>query len=252
MSMVAELLGRIRGKRQERFQNVADEYEGCVLALASGESVDVDRLAELLDELDKSDSDLEVDVQNKQRRISAAAAIASARAIDAQLPGLRAKMKSLDDSLSAIIAEKRQPIRQLFDQIRALEQQTGALTNEIGVLRTVGVPQSIRQRQAALASRQAEYRELLDEYTSRTEIASSRLAQLKTNVTRLEGGLQNPHEFEDFTLKTMRSQLDEAQAEIPQREAYLRTWDAMKQRLDAMATEIAKESAAIEADLMQP
>jgi hypothetical protein len=57
MSLVAELLDSIRSKRQEKFSSVAAEYESYLNKLAAGKQVDVETLADLLDQLDKSDQE---------------------------------------------------------------------------------------------------------------------------------------------------------------------------------------------------
>jgi len=100
MSLIASLLEKIKTKRVEKFASVAEQYDVAILALAKGEEVDADHLATLLDELDRSDSDLESDVADKQRRIEARAELDRISQLSKDLPPKRAKIAKLQEELA--------------------------------------------------------------------------------------------------------------------------------------------------------
>jgi chromosome segregation ATPase len=251
MGVLDQLIGKIRGKRRERFASFIEQYESAVEQLAMGEQVDVDELAELLDSLDKSDDDLRGDVDRKQRRMEAASQLERRGEVQRLIPALEATVKRLDDELTEIINSKRPGIAEAWQQVRDAQNELAALDGCENVLRTVGVPSHILRRQQELKGKESELLGLRAEYRQRTDEVVRRISQLQTNERNLREILQGTS-FSDDKKKKLKPELDATIAELDQRRNALEIWDDLKAKIDVMAAEVATEHAEIERLILRP
>lgn len=69
---LAELIGKLRNKKQAAHRSTFSHYLDTVRQLARGEEVDADEAGHILEAAGKNENDLESDVATMQRRLAAA------------------------------------------------------------------------------------------------------------------------------------------------------------------------------------
>lgn len=115
MSTIQSVLDAIRGKRQEKHQSVQEQYVALLDDLARGKEVDVDTLAEILDSLDKSDADLQADIDRKQQRFI------DARNLE-ELHRLRKEYPTLEKEIADANAAMRDAIAKVQPRVNAARE----------------------------------------------------------------------------------------------------------------------------------
>jgi hypothetical protein len=250
MSVIGGLLDKIRGKRQERFTSTAEAYDSAVLALATGQEVDLDHLAGLLDELDKSDGDLEADIDNKQRRIEARAELDRISQLSKDLPPKRAKIAKLQEELASFIAAKKPVILALADEIKMLQLECDRASYIENELLSVGIPLALQNRKDALVKRQRTLSEKQDRYRDMTESSirtkdalTVRLANVKVDIAKSSASHHTENLQRDCT---------ELQRRIAQCESQIQAWQPLADEIAAEQSSISAEQQAINRELMNP
>jgi hypothetical protein len=250
MSVIGGLLERIRGKRAERFSSVAEQYDDAVHKLASGSEVDLDRLATLLDELDRSDSDLESDVEAKQRRIAARAELDRLSQLSKDLPPKQAKIAKLQEELSSFIAAKRPAIQTLADEIRMLQLECDRASYIENELLTIGVPLSIKQRKDAIAKRQRSLSEMQQRYADMTEQAIRNLDASKIRLSATEEKLSRA--TVEYDANAIRNEVEGLRKRIDTYQQQIQNWSPLKAEIEQEQSLIQSEQQAINRELMNP
>jgi len=250
VSIISTLLGTIKAKRQEKFASVAEQYDDCVGQLARGEQVDLDHLATLLDELDRSDSDLESDIEAKQRRIAARAELDRLSQLSKDLPPKRAKIAKLQEELASFIAAKKPVIQALADEIKMLQLEVDRAAYVENELLTIGIPMALQQRKDSLAKRQRTLSEKQDRYRDmtessvRTKIALTvRLANVQSDIAKNSASHHTENLQRDCT---------ELQRRIAQCESQIQAWQPLADEIAAEQSSISAEQQAINRALMSP
>jgi hypothetical protein len=250
MSVLTGLLERIRGKRAERFSSTAEAFDDCVHKLASGQEVDLDHLATLLDELDKSDSDLESDVADKQRRIEARLELDRLTELSKTLPAKKQTVAKLQQELADFIAKKRPAIEALNAEIKMLQLECDRAAYVESELLSVGIPLSIQQRKSELAKRQRALSEKQDRYRDMTESSvrtkdalTVRLANVKVDIAKSSASHHTENLQRDCT---------ELQRRIVQCESQIQAWQPLADEIAAEQSSISAEQQSINRELMNP
>lgn len=253
MSVISNLLGAIRSKRQAKFASVSEKYDSFVGQLAKGEQVNVDELADVLDELDKSDADLEQDIANKQRRMAAAVELERLRKIATEIPTLEATMKQLDDELSAIIAAKKPAIAAAVERLAAAQMEVVRIGTMESELLTYGVPVHIQQRKEALHARRKEFVDKLRGYESRISTPQQHTRRLRNRIEVLDQRITraaHANTKDDVSdLKAERKSLLET---YEQYQSQIDSLNPVKAALEQERRTIEAEEQAIHKLLMQP
>jgi hypothetical protein len=250
MSVITGLLERIRCMRQERFTSTSEAYDDCVRKLASGSGVDLDNLAGLLDELDKSDADLESDIEAKQRRIEARAELDRLSQLSKDLPPKRAKIAKLQEELASFIAAKKPVILALADEIKMLQLEVDRSSFIENELLNVGIPMALQQRKDLLARRQRTLSEKQDRYRDMVEASirtkdalTVRLANVKVDIAKSSASHHTENLQRDCT---------ELQRRIAQCESQIQAWQPLADEIAAEQSSISAEQQAINRELMTP
>ena len=250
MSVITGLLEAIRGKRQERFSSTAEQYDDLVGKLANGQEVDLDHLAGLLDELDKSDSDLESDIEAKQRRIEAAAELQRLAEVAKQIPVKEAELQKLNDEVTTYVAARKPKIQTLAEELKMLRLEVdrrGYLEHD---LQHIGVPLAIVQRQAAIKQRQTElfrkrqqYEDMTGQAKRNIDAARVRLADVNIKLSRAT----IPYDMDLIKqeVATLERRIDAYSGQI---QAWQPLADEIKQEHQALQNELQ----AINRELMSP
>jgi hypothetical protein len=250
MSVIADLIGKIRGKRAERFSSTAEAFDDCVRKLASGQEVDLDQLAGLLDELDKSDADLESDIENKQRRIAARAELDRLSQLSKDLPPKQAKIAKLQEELSSFIAAKKPVILALADEIKMLQLECDRASYIENELLTIGIPLALQNRKDALVKRQRTLSEKQDRYRDMTESSirtkdalTVRLANVQSDIAKSSASHHTENLQRDCT---------ELQRRIAQCESQIQNWEPLRLEISQEQSLIQSEQQSINRELMAP
>lgn len=250
MSVIGGLLERIRGKRQERFSSIAEQYDDAVHKLASGSEVDLDHLATLLDELDRSDSDLESDIEAKQRRLEARAELDRISQLSKDLPPKRAKIAKLQEELASFIAAKKPVIQALADEIKMLQLECDRAAFVENELLTIGIPMALQQRKDSLAKRQRSLGEMQEEYRNRTEAAVRNVdaARVRLEDTRLRLSRATiPYDIE-----AIRGEAEALERRIAAYSDQIAAWEPLKAEIEQEQAAVHQESSEIRRALMNP
>jgi len=87
--MLETIFEKIRGKRRQAARSVSEQYYELVSALASNDEIDVDYLGEIMEQLGKTETDLEQDVAKVASRSPKQAELKRLRALALTLPKLQ-------------------------------------------------------------------------------------------------------------------------------------------------------------------
>lgn len=259
-TLLDDLLAGIRQKRKQKFESAAVEYNSIITDLAEGQQVDLDRLSEVLDELDFDDAKLKKDVEAKQKRLQAAKQIAELQKVEKQLPKLRAEHEAAQRELNEAI-ERLRPLagkaeRALFEA----ENQASSINHFRQVLRTEGIPMHIRERQDKLQGLLELRREKQQKYDERTanikyipsvkqRLTDAEAALKKRGVPSFLGELRPGDPGEG---KILRERVAKLKTELEQLEELSEKWQPLKDEIDELTREIDREREAIEAELQKP
>jgi hypothetical protein len=250
MSVLGGLLDKIRGKRQERFTSTAEQYDDCVHKLASGQEVDLDHLAGLLDDLDKSDGDLESDVEAKQRRIEARSELDRLAEVSKQIPAKEAELLKLNDEITAYVAARKPKIQSLSEELKMLRLEVdrrGYLEHD---LLNVGVPLALAQRRQALKLRQDDLFRKQEEYRNRTESA---IRVVDAARVRLEDTkLRLSRATIPYDIEAIRGEAESLERRIAAYSDQIAAWAPLKAEIAAEQAAFHQESNEINRALMTP
>jgi len=250
MSVIGGLLERIRGKRQERFSSIAEQYDDAVHKLASGSEVDLDHLATLLDELDRSDSDLEADIEAKQRRLEAAAELKRLAEVSKQIPSKEAELSKLNDEITAYVAARKPKIQALVSELTMLRLEVdrrGYLEHD---LQNVGIPLALAQRRQALKTRQDELFRKQEEYRNRTEAANRAVAAAKVRLVDVEQRLAKS--TVGYDKEIISQEAEGLRKRIEAFESQIQNWEPLRLEIEQEQALIHHESSEIRRALMNP
>ncbi|MBN8600543.1 MAG: hypothetical protein J0M26_05915 [Planctomycetes bacterium] len=249
MSVIGDLLSKIRGKRTEKFASKAAEYDSFVVALSRGDEVDVDTLAELLDELDKSDSDLEKDIASKQRRHETAAEIVRLKNVERELRKAEGELQRLRDEVARFVAERQPRIDALAEQTKYMQLDFDRLSTLQDDLLRVGVPLYLQQKRQEITARRRIWAERERAYTERIDRPRTLAHQESMRIEVIDGKLSRCDPSE-------RELLLDAKAKAEQvRQGHQSVIDSLagdKRELDAERAAIEAAERALNAELLKP
>lgn len=249
MSVITGLLEAIRGKRKAKFASKAAEYDSFVTALAKGDEVDVDELATLLDDLDKSDSDLEADIKAKQRRAQTAAEIERLRGVERELQKTEQELQRLQGEIDRFLAERKPKIEALAEQARFQRADADRVSILESDLKTVGIPLHIQQKKNELHARRMAWGVKQRQYDDEIKQPRELIRQHNNILEVIDEKLRRAAAAD-------RPQLLEERAKAEQeRQRYQATIDALsgdKSALDAELREIEAAERQLSSELLKP
>ena len=250
MSMISTLLEKIKSKRVEKFASVSEKYDSAILALAKGEQVDADALAEMLDELDKSDNALEVDIAAKQRRIEAAAELQRLATVAAKIPSKELELSKLNDEITSYVAARKPKIQALSEELKMLRLEVDRRGYFEHDLLNVGIPLSIAQRKDALAKRQATLSAMRARYLDQTEVAIRNLEAFEVRLKSVDDQIAKSTESH-FT-ESLQKDRDGFQRRVDSLTQQIAAWAPLKAEIEQEQSSITAESNEIRKLLMNP
>jgi predicted nucleic acid-binding Zn-ribbon protein len=164
MSIVANVLEKLRGKRQEQLKTVYQQYHEMVVALSADQQVDIDELAIAMDQLDRSDTELEADIQNIRKRRELAESLAERQSVEKSLPALETALDKAKQELQAAIDKLQPAVDRAFDDWRQANLRLDQLSHcESELIHSCQDPEILSEEAAIEAERQplvAKLREL--------------------------------------------------------------------------------------------
>ena len=250
MSIIGNLLGAIKAKRQEKFTSTAETYDDAVRKLAAGAEVDLDHLATLLDELDRSDSDLAADVEAKQRRIESAAELKRLATVAKQIPSKELELSKLNDEITAYVAPRKQKIQAISEELKMLRleiDRRGYLEND---LLNVGIPMALTQRRQALKLRQDELVRKQSQYADMTEQAIRNLDASKIRLSATEEKLSRA--TVEYDANAIRNEVEGLRKRIDTYQQQIQNWAPLKAEIEQEQAAVQSEQQAINRELMNP
>ncbi len=250
MSIISTLLGTIKLKRQEKFASTAEAYDSCVHKLASGSEIDLDHLATLLDELDRSDSDLESDIADKQRRLEARSELQRLATVAAKIPSKELELSRLNDEITAYVAARKPKIQALSEELKMLRleiDRRGYLEND---LQNFGVPLALAQRRQALKTRQDELFRKQEEYRNRTEAAVRVVDAAKVRLVDVEQRLSKA--TVGYDKEIISQEAEGLRKRIEAYEQQIAAWAPLKAEIEQEQAAVQSESSEIRKLLMNP
>lgn len=251
MSVIGGLLEKIRGKRKAKFASKAAEYDSFVVALSRGDEVDVDTLATLLDELDKSDTDLEADIKAKQRRFEIVAQLADIERVEKQLQKNEAELAKLNSEIEQFLRERRQKTSTLdfsIREMRALVSARSSLTHDLQ--HGHGIPLHLATRRDELATRRKAWGAMQREYEDRTREPRTMVRQLTGHLEVIDGKIAKATDSAEAAL--LRGQRSQVEAEQKRYQSVIDGLADTKRELDSEQAAIEKEERALTDELMKP
>jgi hypothetical protein len=250
MSMISSLIESIRGKRAAKYASVGEQYDAAVLAIARGEEVDADALAEMLDALDRSESDLQDDVEAKQRRLQASAELRRLSDVAREIPPMRSEVERLQQEINTYATPRRQKIGELSDKLRFMEADISARSYHENDLQSIGIPLALSQRKAALEQRRTALTAKRAEYDLRTSENIRSLDAVKVRIDATKQRLEQATiQYDRELVRQELTQLEERRDRLA---SNIQAWDSLKAEIDASRQAIDAEASEIRKLLMQP
>lgn len=242
MSVVAAVLEKIRGKRVETVKSLYTQYHELVSQLASGTQVDADELAIVLDALDKSNADLENDVERLIEREPKKSELMRLRQVRDSIPGLTAERDALGRKLDDAIAKLRPKIDELNEQLRSAETQSLQIHSlEARLLETAKDPTLTELQNRVVSQRSvvaAKLRDLEPELMS----ARSRLSFFESQVQSLgiERSRLGPSDISGHATHSEK---------VTAAKQSVKTWERTVEQLAATCGELRREVAGYDREL---
>ena len=235
MSVLLEAIQKIRGRRQEQAKSVWQQYSLMVDTLARGEQVDVDELGIVMDQLDKSDSDLSADVDRKQQRIATAEQVAHRTAAQSEVDRLTSEQNKLKSEHDMFMSAWQPKARAVHNALRAAELQVGSLFDiERKLFETVLDPE-ILEKQADLDRRRRELASELREVQEQVRQGENLISSARSGV---EASMQKIRATQGEHYKRNSGEDARLEAELTrERQAYDRTharYQPLFQRFDEL------------------
>lgn len=150
---LAELIGKLRTKKRATERTAFQHYLQAVKSLASGEESDADEISHILEVANKSESDLERDVNLQQQRFGWAAqlqanrqAVADRIAAERDVATAQAELQKAYDRLSPAVQAAQ-------DRMRTLEQIAMTTSQAESRLSELILDQELLQREAVVVAK---------------------------------------------------------------------------------------------------
>lgn len=250
MSVFADLVSKIRTKRKQKFESVAQEYDAAVFAIATGEEVDADHIATLLDALDLSDSVLGDDLKDKERRIEIIENIKRLEKVEIELGKKEAELARLQDEIEQFLTPRKAKVAALFESIRFMQADVGNKPTWIHDLQFgETVPRHLRQRRDELTARRKEWGSKLREYEDATAQPRTMVRQYANRIEALDERLRRAAAADHEPLAKSRQ---EAEQERQRYQAIIDSLAADKASLDSELREIEAAERQLNAELLKP
>lgn len=191
MSVLSAVLEKLKMENRRKFRTAWQEYwAGHVAKLADEQQVDVDSLGICLDTLDKSHSDLEVDIALLRRRRQFAATKLKHEGEAKRLPKLQADFAAANQALQDAIAKLQPKVDEAAQAVKhcvlAMDQTSGA---EADLIRTCQDPEILSEESLLQAERQPLVAELRDLQSLGSRAPNHVLKHTVGRVAELRRGL---------------------------------------------------------------
>lgn len=249
MNFFDELLGKIRTKRKAKFASVAQEYDAAIFAIATGAEVDADHMTEMLDALDKSDSDLEKDIKDKRRRVETVSEIVRLKGVEKELRKSEQELQRLRDEVARFVAERQPKIEALAEQAKYQQLDFDRLSTLQDDLLRVGVPFHLQQKRQELTARRRAWAEKEREYSGQIDRPKTLARQEAMRIEVIDQKLSRCDISERELLEQSRQK---SETERQRYQAIIDGLSSDKAALDAELREIEKEERELNAELLKP
>lgn len=250
MAALADVLGKLRNKKQAAHRSTFSHYIATVRALADDREVDADECSHILESADRDETALKRDVGIQQQRNARAATLqANRQAVADQIVAQNAvadaqrKLQDAYDQLQPAIAAARQRLDDANLRHSCTQGADSHLAENI-------LDKELLQREAIvnrqLREIQAELKPLLKDREFKQaslQNAEFRLAQMHS---RKPGdwpgfGMINPNFWKNQSIDPEKQNVDDLQNQLRQLDAAINPRQAEQQRLQAELAEIHSE-----------
>lgn len=241
MSVVSAVLEKLRGKRQEQVKTVWQQYHTMVRDLATDQQVDVDELALCMDQLDKSDADLEADIERQRERTGFAAQHAEYLRLCGEVPKLEQAHEKAKAEYSEAVNKLQPKVMAAFTAWNSAHHQMLALTSVEGRLLESCRDPNLLDRQNEIHAKRTELTNELRLLIERSPVKhfeqlNSRLEKLKYDRSKMDK--QNSPTY-----------WRENAANIEHVEGNVKTYQELVQQFERRRSEIKSEMAGLERQL---
>ena len=138
MSTIATIIERVRGRRQEAALEHAMGYSALVRAVASGDEIDADNAADILEIHGKSEDEFSEDCERQARRYQLAEERKRLVEVQASIPGIQSEVDKAQRAFNAAVEKYRPPLNDAANRLRLAENTVLAMSSVEGeLIRTV-------------------------------------------------------------------------------------------------------------------
>jgi hypothetical protein len=123
MSVLHDMLGALRLKRQVKAKTLREQFESAVRELAKGKQVDLELVSECMDALDISDKELEELVKTQSQRFADAAEFKRLSEVENRIPALEAAREAAQKALDDAVAKLSPKVQAARDALKAVHTE---------------------------------------------------------------------------------------------------------------------------------
>lgn len=246
---VAELIGKIRTKRQAAERSAFGHYLEAVKALASGKEIDADEVGHMIEAAGRDESQLEKDVSLQQERNGRYAQLTANRQAAADRIAAERDLRDAQASLQKAINELTPAVDAAASRLRLLDQAVIQTSYAEAWLAEHVLDVELLQRESAVSERlkevNTELRPLLTDREHKQhslENAEFNLAQIRSRDSRnaLIAGIEN-FINQPLDLRQTSERIADLKNQLAQLEEAIRPRQAEQQRLQAELQKIHAE-----------
>lgn len=222
MSTIATVFDIMRGRRKQAAVDQATGYLSLVRAVATGDEIDAENAADILEIHGKSEADFARDCETQARRFADVDEYARLLKIQDGIPALQAEVDRTRQALDAAVAKYQPTLFAAADRLRLAEQE---------LLRLSGTGDQLRRTvlDGSIATREAELSEL------RTAI-HAKLRPILEDLDRARSW-ERSKQTSEANLKHRIGDL--SPGDLPSRSSYREKLDSIQQELRSVRKRIA-------------
>jgi hypothetical protein len=247
---LAELIGKLKNKKQASARSVFGHYLEAVKALASGKEIDADEVGHIIDAAGRDESALEKDVNLQQQRFAwHAQRVQNQQAVSDRLQAER-DLQAAQAALQAAFDKLQPAIDQAHDRLNAANFRHSTTLNAEAWLAGNLLDVELLQREAALNDRLREINQELAPLLADREHKRSSLMNAEFCLRQITGrsddawptlGTINSLFWRNKDTIPAQERVDDVRSQLSQLEQAIRPRQQEQQRLQAELNSIHQE-----------
>lgn len=199
MSVLNDMLGALRLKRQVKAKTLREQFEAAVRDLAKEKQVDLELVSECMDAFDISDNELEELVKTQKKRFTTAAEFKRLSEVEKRIPALEAEREAAQKALDDAVAKLTPKVKATWDALQAVHAEIIAKAALEAELRSTVLDSALLDAERDLTARRKEVGAEL--YAIQDDVRRAK-EQIQAAKSRLSAASLNQQVKDDPSINT--------------------------------------------------